>query len=308
MESKIAVVTGATGMLAIALINRLVKEGYHVYAVVRPNTARIKNVPSSEKVTVVECDLTDIQELPELINERCDAFYHFAWDSTYGSARNDMMAQVKNIQAAIGAVFSAEKLGCKVFLGAGSQAEYGRCEHTISPSTPTFPENGYGMAKLCAAQMTRVMCKQRGIKHIWCRIFSTYGPYDGDQTMVASGIIKMLRKERPQYTKGEQQWDYLYCDDAAKAFYLAAEKGKDGSIYCVGSGKTRQLKDYILAIRDAIDPELEVGIGEIPYFENQVMYLCADISDLTKDTGYYPEYSFEEGIKATVEYFKSRGC
>ena len=299
-----AIVTGATGMLALALMRRLTAEQYKIYAVVRPNSGRRANIPVQDNITVVECDLDNISALPEMIEEKCNMFFHFAWDSTYGASRNDMDAQVRNIKASVEAVKAAHKLGCTTFLGAGSQAEYGRTEEKLSAETPTNPENGYGMAKLCAGQMTRVMCRELGIKHIWCRILSTYGPYDGKQTMVMSGILKMLAGERASYTKGEQQWDYLYCDDAAEAFYLAADKGVDGSIYCIGSGKTRPLSEYILAIRDAVDPTLSVGLGEVPYFENQVMYLCADISALTRDTGFVPKYSFEDGIKATVEWVK----
>ena len=69
-----------------------------------------------------------------------------------------------------------------------------------------------------------------------------------------------------------------------------------------GSGKTKQLKEYIEAIRDTVNPELEIGIGDIPYAEKQVMYLCADISSLTDDTGFVPQYSFEDGIKETVDW------
>ena len=64
------------------------------------------------------------------------------------------------------------------------------------------------------------------------------------------------------------------------------------------------LKDYIYAIRDAVDPSIDIGIGEIDYYPNQVMHLEADISNLTEDTGFAPKYSFEEGIKETVEWAK----
>lgn len=303
---KKAIVTGATGMLALALMRRLTHEGYGIYAVVRPNSCRIKNIPQQDNITIVECDINDIEKLPKMILEKCDVFFHFAWESTYGAARNDMVAQTRNIVASVNAIKAAQALGCKTFLGAGSQAEYGRKTEKIGPNTATDPENGYGIAKLCAGQMTRVMCKELGIKHIWCRIFSTYGPYDGTHTMVMSGILHMLDGEHHSFTKGEQEWDYLYCDDAAEAFYLAADKGKDGSIYCIGSGKTRLLKEYIYAIRDAVNPRLEIGIGEVPYFENQVMYLCADITSLTHDTGFVPKYSFEEGIKRTIEWVENK--
>ena len=299
---KSAVVTGATGMLGLALIRKLTKEDYNIYAVVRPNSARKSNIPEQDNVKIIECDLSGLKNLSSLIDEKCNLFFHFGWDGTYGASRNDMDAQVRNIQYTLDAVNAAHELGCQVFLGAGSQAEYGRREKKITPQSPANPENGYGIAKLCAGQMSRIMCESLGINHIWCRIFSVYGPYDGKQTMVISGIKQMLDGKKPSYTKGEQLWDYLYCDDAANAFYVAAINGKSGSIYCIGSGKTKQLKEYIEAIRDTVNPELEIGIGDIPYAEKQVMYLCADISSLTDDTGFVPQYSFEDGIKETVDW------
>ena len=306
MSKKYAVVTGASGMLGIALIRKLTAEGYGVYAVVRPNSKRICNSPKQDDVTIVECDLQDYQQLPTLIGNDCEMFFHFAWEGTFGNSRNDTDLQMRNIVGALDAAKAAKALGCKVFLGAGSQAEYGRSSAMLSPESPAFPENGYGIAKLCAGQMTRIFCSRNNIRHIWCRIFSVYGEYDGDQTMVMLAVNKFLKGEKPNFTAGEQLWDYLYCEDAAKAFYLAAEKGKDGSVYCVGSGTVRPLREYILAIRDAVNPALEVGFGEIPYSEKQVMYLQADISSLKKDTGFVPDYSFKQGIAKTVEWCKNR--
>lgn len=72
------------------------------------------------------------------------------------------------------------------FVGAGSQAEYGRVNHALTPDTPCFPENGYGMAKLCAGQMSRVECEKLGLVHIWPRILSVYGPYDGKNAMITT--------------------------------------------------------------------------------------------------------------------------
>lgn len=301
---KTAVVTGATGMIGLALMRKLSDEGYKIYAVARPGSERILNIPKLDNIQIVECDLKNIGSLDKIITEKCSLFFHLAWDGTYGSARNDMNMQAYNIHFAVDAAHAAYRLGCDTFVGAGSQAEYGRFEGKLTPDLKTNPENGYGIAKLCAGRMTRVICQEYGMRHIWCRILSVYGPYDGEQTMVMSGMAKMLNGERPSYTKGEQLWDYLYCDDAANAFYLAATKGIGSKVYCIGSGKARKLKDYILLIRDAVNPSLEVGIGEIPYFENQVMYLCADISSLTEDTGFVPKYSFEEGIEKTVEWYR----
>ncbi|MBO4243206.1 MAG: NAD(P)-dependent oxidoreductase [Clostridiales bacterium] len=307
---KRAVVTGATGMLAIALTNLLVKEGYDVIAVIRPGSSRAGNVPVSENVTVVELDMDEISSLPEVLSasgiDEAELFFHFAWDGTHGDSRNDMDIQIKNVRYSVEAVRAAAKIGCKAFMGAGSQAEYGRVKDGIklSGDTPCFPENGYGIGKLAAGQMTRVEAKKFGMKHVWVRILSTYGAYDGMHTMVMSGIKTMLEGKKASYTKGEQMWDYLYCKDAARAFFLALTKGVDGKVYPVGSGKVRPLKEYIEAIRDEAGPSLDIGFGEVEYYPGQVMYLCADISELTKDTGFEPEYSFEEGIKETVDWYR----
>jgi nucleoside-diphosphate-sugar epimerase len=59
-------------------------------------------------------------------------------------------------------------------------------------------------------------------------------------------------------------------------------------------------------IRDAVDKNAELGIGKLPYANNQVMYLCADISQLTRDTGFVPKVTFSEGISRTVEWVRSK--
>ena len=68
----------------------------------------------------------------------------------------------------------------------------------------------------------------------------------------------------------------------------------------------RPLREYIEVIRDTVNPLAEVGIGEREYNEGQVMYLCADIDELTKDTGFVPATSFEEGIKITVDWTRGQ--
>lgn len=303
---KRAVITGPTGSIGVALIMHLLNENVEVYAVCRKDSQRIANLPTHEKLKVIELNLKEIRKLPQMIEGTVDVFYHLGWDGTFGNSRNNMQGQLLNIQYALDAVETASVLGCKKFIGAGSQAEYGRVEGKLSADTPAFPENGYGIAKLCAGQMTRILCEQKGMEHIWVRILSIYGPYDGENTMVMSTISKLLKGDRPALTKGEQMWDYLYSKDAAKALYLLGESRNHGKVYCLGSGQPRPLKSYIEEIRDAIDAELELGIGEVPYASNQVMYLCADIGELTKDIGFVPEYEFERGIRETVEWCRGQ--
>lgn len=298
------IITGGTGSIGIALIQKFISEKINVAVICREKSKRIARIPNSSYVTVIKCNIENIKELPKLIKGKYDVFYHLAWADTFGEGRNNIDSQMHNIEYTLAAVEVAAKLGCKRFVGAGSQAEYGRFEGRLNELTPTFPENGYGIAKLCAGQLSRIRCRQLGMEHIWTRVLSIYGPCDGEKTMISTVIRQLLEGKRPACTQGEQLWDYLYAKDAGTAFYLLGEKGKDQKVYCIGSGRAKPLKDYICCVRDMIDPQLPVGFGEIPYGEKQVMHLCADIEELTADTGFLPQYSFQEGIKETIAWMK----
>jgi nucleoside-diphosphate-sugar epimerase len=299
-----AVVTGASSMIASALIRLLVGEGHEVYALCRPGSNKLDNIVENERVHIVQADISDITAVGQSIGCGCDAFFHFAWGGTSGAQRNDSRIQSENIRFTLDAVELAHSLGCSVFVGAGSQAEYGRVDGRISPETPVFPENAYGAAKLAAGQLSRIACAKYGIKHVWARILSVYGIGDNDFTITVSSLKKMLAGQTAQFTPAEQMWDFLYCDDAARAFYLMAQRGKDGAVYTLGSGQARPLKEYINIMRSVSGTDGDVQIGALPYNDKQVMYLCADISALTADTGFVPQVSYEEGIKETVKWLK----
>lgn len=301
---KKAIVTGATGAVGTALVNKLISENVETLVLVR-REGRVDKIPKSPLVKIAYCSLDEMADFQNTDNEKYDVFFHLAWAGPYGKDRNDMLLQTNNIKNELEAVKLAHRFDCDVFVGAGSQAENGRLPNgtKVAPDSPTNPDNGYGIAKLASGKMSRILCNQLGIRHNWCRILSAYGPGDGAHTMVMSTIIKFLNGEDCDFTKGEQQWDFCYNGDIANAFYLVAEKGKPDAIYTIGSGKTKSLKEYITAIRDIAAPNAKCNFGAVDYFPNQVMYLCADITDLQRDTGFEPTVDFETGIKNTVEWY-----
>ena len=275
-----------------------------VLAIIRKDSKNLCRIPVSDLVQVIECNLDDISNL-ELPKETYDVFYHFAWEHTGRTSRDNPIVQNINIKHTLDAVELAYRMGCGTFIGVGSQAEYGRVESIITPDTPTNPETAYGIAKYSAGKLSGLLCRDLNLKHIWTRVFSVYGPYDNNDTMIMYSIKNMLENKKTIYTKSEQLWDYLYCEDAARAFFNIGINGKDNAIYCIGSGKVQPLYEYIYQIRDSIDGDLHVDIGGKEYSVNQVMHLCADITNLTFDTGFQPIVSFNEGISKTINWFKS---
>lgn len=304
---KTAVVTGPTGAVGMALCDRLLAEGIEVYAVCHPGSPRAEALQHTAGIHCIECDLDNLIHLPTCMpGVRADAFFHLAWSHTIGPGRNDMPAQIGNIRAAVDAVRTAAELGCSVFVGAGSQAEYGRAEEQLHPDTSCNPENGYGVAKLCAGQMTRLECRRLGLAHVWARILSVYGPHDGPNTMITRTIRTLLAGQCPALTQGIQKWDYLYSADAADALYRMAWRGRSDAVYPVGSGDARPLREYIETLRDAIDPALPLGFGEVPYGPQQVMLLQADITSLEQDTGFTPTTPFDKGIQQTIDWIRNK--
>lgn len=348
------VITGPTGAIGMALIQKCIERDIPVLAICHRESTRIRQLPKHPLVTVMQIDLSEYEAYAQMCeadatkdekdkngkllrawssqNGRIEPenptqkentiFIHLAWNGTTGAARNDTALQLKNIQHTLDAVRLAKALSCDTFIGAGSQAEYGKVEGNITPQTPTFPQMGYGIAKLCAGQMSRLLCSQLGIRHIWMRILSVYGPYDGQQAMLPSLIRKLAKGEKMPLTKGEQIWDYLYSVDAADAILALAKNGKDGRVYCLGSGVGKPLRSYIEECakavweyrtkndRDQREREASesfeefvqsyIGFGEIAYHPQQTMHLCADITALREDTGYVPDTEFTKGIRKTV--------
>lgn len=301
---KKAIITGATGAIGIALINVLIERGYDILVLCREGSPRNDNIPSNQSIKRLYCNLENLSTIKNCESEEYSVFYHFGWDGTTSRDRDDLPRQVKNIQWSLDAVNLAKEFNCEVFIGAGSQAEYGRVEMPMGIDTPCFPENGYGISKLAAGQMTRLRAQELGIRHVWTRILSVYGPYDNSDSLIMYAIRMFLEGKTPKLTKCEQEWDYIYSKDAANALYLMAEKGKNGGIYPIGSGSSRPLREYIEEIREMVSHQIAPSYGEIAYKEKQPMYLCADITAMRKDIGFQTKYSFEEGIQETIEWVK----
>lgn len=303
MNIKRAIVTGATGMIGVNLINYLLDINVEVLAIVRNNSKKISLLPKNGKIKIIECDLSNLSSLQIDKNYEYDCFFHLGWEGTIGDSRNDMYLQNRNVKNTIDAVNLAYNYGCVTFIGAGSQAEYGNKTTKLSQEMVTNPVTGYGIAKLCAGQMAKILCEKYNIKYNWCRILSIYGPFDGNSTLIFSLVDKLHKNTLFNTTEGKQEWDYLYVKDAVKALYMIAINGIGGKIYNIGSGKTRLLKEYIEIVKNLINPSFNIGYGNIPYSENQLMYLCANIDELTQDTGFVPSVEFEKGIEETVKWY-----
>ena len=295
MDINRIIVTGATGAVGSAVVRRAIAKDMDVTCIVHQGSNRLGNLPENEHVHIVKCNLSDYNILQ--LEGNYDAFIHMAWEKTFGVLRDDAEVQMRNIQFTLDAVQLSHRCGCKVFVGAGSQAEYGVQAVDLTPELPVNPESGYGIAKYAAGKLSAMLCKSLGIRQNWVRILSVFGPNDGENTLISYVIRELKEGRSPELTKCEQIWDYLYADDAADAILAIAEKGIDGKAYPLGSGRGRRLSEYIEDIRTMINPSVEVKYGAKDYYPHQPMHLVADIQEITNDTGWDSNLLFTQGIE-----------
>lgn len=306
------VITGATGAIGRALVTEALKNGDEVLAIVHKKSVRAEELHHIKGCSVFRADLNEYEHIWDAMKAQglktngYGLFFHLAWMAPFGTDRDNPDLQMDNVQAALEAVRLACELGCHTFIGTGSQAEYGRVDGILSPDTAVKPETGYGIAKLCAGQMTRLLCEQTGMRHVWTRVLSVYGPHDRDETLISTAVFNMLRNAETSFTPCEQIWDYIYSEDAARAIYAAGQKGRSGSIYMIGSGEARRLSEYIMVIAELTGYGRAIGFGKRPYNPRQVMHLQADITSLKQDTGFVPDVCFEEGAVRLIDYYRKR--
>ena len=302
MTMRRALVTGGTGVTGVALVRYLLSQGIEVVALVRPGSHRMKYLPNDERLYIVFCGMDAYMEIDGALKPYLpvDVFFHLAWDGSTivdkAGSRDNMPLQTNNIVHTIEAVELCRRIHCNRFLLTGSQAEFGKKNCPIDETMYSLPENGYGAAKLCAETMTRILCQKYQIQHICARLFSIYGPYDGTNSLIDTSIRKLLKGESPQYTEGIQKWDFLFSFDAARALLLLAERGKAGEMYCVASGKSDFLANYIRKLHKVVAPDILPALGAREYGPDPVMVLAADIQKLKAATGFEPKVSFEIGV------------
>lgn len=299
-------VTGASGFLGSALVRHLLSRGHEVAVLLRPGGTPVRLRDCLDQVRPVYGDLENTELLRQAIQHQpIDAVVHLAWFGVTAEFRHSPQQISQNLVGTLAIWEAARAAGCRVWVGLGSQAEYGPCSGILREDMFPKPATAYGVAKLAAGMSTAKMSELAHIRHVWLRLLSAYGPGDDVRHMLPSVILDLLARKKPALTLGEQVWDYLYVEDAAQAISAVLEQEVTG-VFNLGSGTTDTIRDIVEQIRNMIDPSLPVGFGEVPYRSDQVMHLEADISRLTTATGWRPATSLERGLKQTIEWYREK--
>lgn len=302
------VVTGAVSMVGLATIQAaLDDDAEKIFAVIRRGSSNNSRLPKDRRIIPVQCSMDEYDSLADMIGQKCDCFFHFAWEPSmkpHSQRYFDVEVGYRNQGYALMALEAAAKLGCHNFVGAGSQAEYGNLRgETQKPEDLTDPVTSYGIAKDQTRRMLMLKSGENGVNVQWVRIFSLYGIHDRKNTLISTLIEKMGRNEEIELTDGTQMWDYLYEEDAGKALYAVGCDSRESGIFCLGSGDAKPLREYIFEMKQIIGSDSVLKFGAVQYGKDAVMNVHADISKIERMTRWNgPVVGFEEGIRRILEH------
>lgn len=297
---KKALVTGANGFIGKALIKELLNKNTEVFAIDFENKGLF-----SDNVKFFQCDLNGCEQFPDEIQDNdIDVIFHLAWAGASGQLRADYSLQLQNVKMTCDVIKASAKAGIKKFVGAGTLAQYDCLAYVGDDGSVPTPVSCYAAAKITAQYMGKAVANSVGIDHIWCILSNLYGVGDTTNNFVNFAAKKLLNGERAAFTAGEQNYDFVYITDIINGIYLCGEKGKNNNSYYIGSGAARPLKEYIKIIRDTVNPNIELFLGEVEFKGKSLPTEKFSCKHITDDTGYIPKVKFEDGIIDTIKWIK----
>ncbi len=203
-----------------------------------------------------------------------------------------------------------EKWGAKVIY-ASSAAVYGNCPAPMKEDGCLKPENVYGFSKLMMDNLAfKYMKRYPEATIVGLRYFNVYGYGEAHKgkfaSMVYQLMVKMLRGQKPRLFKwGEQRRDFVYIKDVIKANLLALEKGRQG-VYNVGTGQARSFNELVEILNRVLGTAYEIEYFDNPYdfYQN---YTEADLTKISSELGYKPDWSLEEGVRDYYNTLREKG-
>ena len=296
------IVTGANGFIGKTLVRALLDKGYEVVALDVRFDDVLTNNGHVKCVNVLNREISELKS--EIPYDEYMCFFHLAWAGTSGPARADYSLQLNNVKLTCDYIKLCGEIGCMRVVYASSINEMETYEYLQSDDIDPSGGYIYGTGKLAAHLMGVTVAKLIGVEFIPVIITNIYGVGEKSARMIYTSINKLVHKEHCSFTAGYQTYDFIYITDAINSVIAVAERGRAFNRYYIGSGEPKPLREFLLEMRDIVDPEAEIGLGDIPFKGVDISYDQFDLKKVERDTGYINQIPFADGIKMTADYIR----
>ncbi|MGA2831898.1 MAG: SDR family oxidoreductase [Terracidiphilus sp.] len=307
-------VTGAAGFIGRSIAAALLARGETVRGIDSLITGKRSNLVGLAAMEFIEGDLAD----PATCSKACAGvevvFHEAALASVPRSVADPVATNVNCVDATLNLLVAARAAGVRRVVYAASSSVYGDAptlpKHEQMLPSPISP---YAVAKLAGEHYLACFTRVYGLETVALRYFNVFGPYQ-DPTSHYSGVLaifcrRMLAGEQPTiYGDGEQSRDFTYIDNVVHANLLAAAAPADkvsGRMMNLATGSRITLNKTVAILREL------TGYGGKPAYEparpGDIHDSLADIRLAGELLGYAPIVDFREGLRRTVEWYRSGG-
>ncbi|MGA9507573.1 MAG: SDR family oxidoreductase [Candidatus Sulfotelmatobacter sp.] len=310
----IYLITGIGGFIGSSLARELVRRGEQVRGVDNFSTGRRENLSEIlSQIDFREADIFDLDAL-KLACAGADYILHqAAIPSVPKSVLDPIGSNRANIDGTVNVLVAARDAKVKRVVYAASSSAYG--------DTPTLPKHErmtpdpispYAVAKLASEHYMISFYRCYGLETVSLRYFNIFGPRQDPSSpysgVLAKFITQMLSSQQPtMFGDGEQSRDFTYIDNAVEANLLACQAPAEqvaGKVFNVATGRRVTLNDTFKLLQ-----ELTSFSGSALYGQERggdIKHSLADISLAEKHLGYKPKVDFEEGLRRTVDWYRSQ--
>ncbi len=308
-------VTGGAGFIGSNLVGALLEQGHTVRVLDNFSTGKRENLaPYGSRVEVIEGDLTDLDAVRRAVQGVDVVLHQGALASVPRSIEDPISSNEANVKGTLHVLLAAKDAGVKRVVYASSSSVYGDqavTEPKVETMTPQ-PISPYAVSKLSGEQYCQVFYEVYGLETVSLRYFNVFGPRQDPHSEYAAVIPKfitcMLEGQRPTiFGDGEQTRDFTYIGNVIKGNLLAATAPAEriaGQVFNMATGAQISLNGLVEMLQEITGQN--IAPVHAPPRTGDIKHSRADIEKARRLLGYEPEVSFLEGLRQTVEWYRSR--
>jgi nucleoside-diphosphate-sugar epimerase len=307
-------VTGGAGFIGSNLVEALLKQGHAVRVIDNFSTGKRENLDSfTDEIDLLEGDLTKLDDVRQAVKDVEIVLHHGAVPSVPKSIEDPIGANEAGVTASLNVLVAARDAGVRRVVFASSSSIYGDQDPDAAKVETMFPMpiSPYAVSKLAAEAYCQVFHHVYGLETVALRYFNVFGPRQDPESMYAAVVPKfitsMLAETPPTiYGDGEQTRDFTYVGNVIEGNLLAATAPAEkvsGQVLNLAAGGQTSLNELASLLKQII--ECDVDAVHADPRPGDIKHSRADIGKARALLNYTPRFSFNEGLRLTVEWYSN---
>jgi UDP-N-acetylglucosamine/UDP-N-acetylgalactosamine 4-epimerase len=311
-ESKF-LVTGSAGFIGSNLVEAILKLGYKVRGLDNFSTGKKENVEGflgNSNYEFIEGDIRDFGTCMKACEGINFVLNQAAWGSVPRSIEMPLFYEEVNIKGTLNMMEAARQNGVKKFIYASSSSVYGdELNLPKREGREGKPLSPYALTKMVDEEYGKLYTKLYDLDTYGLRYFNVFGrrqnPEGAYAAVIPKFIKQLLNDEAPTINgDGKQSRDFTYIENVIEANLKACIASSEGAgqAYNIAYGGREFLIDIYVQLLNALGKEIQPIFG--PGRKGDIKHSNADISKAKEMLGYDPDWSFEQGIEAAINWYK----